>query len=241
MTPTLKAQILANMAMSKAKTTQANVTQVIIPPAKANSLELAKPAVPVQYTLHNDPPGDQDPPLSPQPLETGIQHGLSRMSLLPDDLALLPNDLDFSMDDCLGSQFPENNLSDGLSYTSTLPDVFDVGMGDLAQPATRSWMVIDHFTGEIIVDEDVPPAIPVPGAPPNSAIQVEVVPALGIPALIQTPLPTLLFSDQDVRPDWLLRSTRDHLQYTPYYMCLGRVVDLFLAQEVRLGYLIKVG
>ena len=178
MTPALKAQILANMAMSKAKTTQANVTQVIIPPAKANSLELVKPTVPVQYTLHNDPPGDQDPPLSPQPLETGIQHGLSRMSLLPDDLELLPNnlallpndlallpndlallpdDLDFSMDDCLGSQFPENNLSDGLSYTSTLPDVFDVGMGDLAQPATGSWMVIDHFTGEIIVDEDVPP------------------------------------------------------------------------------------
>ena len=170
-------------------------------------------------------PGMDGPPSS-QPPDNDFSDGLSYASSLPDDF-------DVVMDDCLS-----NNVSDSLSYTSTLSDVFDFGIDDSAPPTTGPWMIIDHFTGEIIVDEEVPPAVS--GASSNSAIQVEVVPALGIPALVQTPLPTLLFVDQDERPDWFIKSTNQHLQYTPYYLCLSKVVDLFFTQEARLGYPDKV-
>jgi hypothetical protein len=46
--------------------------------------------------------------------------------------------------------------------------------------------------------------------------------------------------DKDERPDWLLISVREFLRHGPYYACLGKVVDLFLAQEARLGYPAKV-
>jgi len=138
------------------------------------------------------------------------------------------------------SRPPEDSVSDSISYTSTLPDVFEVGMDNSAPPATGPWMIIDHFTGEVIADEEEdPPATPAaPGTPFDSVIQVEV--TLGVPTLIQTPPPTLLFVDKDERPDWLIRSTTQFLQHAPYYMCLSKVVDLFFAQEASLGYPNKV-
>jgi len=137
------------------------------------------------------------------------------------------------------SEISEGNISDSLSYTSTLPDVFDFDMDDLAPPATGPWMIVDHFTGEAITDEEDPPATPAAsGAPFDSAIQVEVI--SGIATLIQTPPPTLLFVDHDECPDWLIRSTNGFLQHAPYYMCLNEVVDLFFTQEARLGYPDKV-
>ena len=139
----------------------------------------------------------------------------------------------------LDSSPPEDDASDSLSYTSTLPDVFEVGSDDSAPPATGPWMAIDHLTGEMIVDEEVLPATTaVADAPYDSTIQVKMI--LGVPALIQSPLPALLFVDKDERSDWLIRSINEHFQYTPYYMCLGEVFDLFLAQEARLGYPAKV-
>jgi len=139
----------------------------------------------------------------------------------------------------LSSQPPGGDISDSLSYTSTLPDVFEVGMDDSASPATGPWMAIDHFTGEMIVGEEVLPVTSAaPSAPFDSVIQVEV--TLGVPVLIQTPPPTLLFVDKDERPDWLIRSTNKFLQHVPYYMCLSKVVDLFFVQEARLGYPDKV-
>ena len=141
------------------------------------------------------------------------------------------------------SQVPEDDVSDSLSYTSTLPDVFDVGMDDSAPPATGPWTIIDHLTGEMIVDEEVPSAAPpVPDTPYDSIIQVVPVPWLGAgaTALAETSPPALLYVDKDERPDWLTRSIKERLQYTPYFMCLGKVVDLFLTQEARLGYPAKV-
>ena len=96
-------------------------------------------------------------------------------------------------------------------------------------------------TSEMSIDEEVPPAIPTPSSNPcDSAIQVNVIPKLGTSALVQTSPPSLLFADEDERPSWLLTSITDHLQHSPYYLCLNKVVDLFLAQEARLGYPLKV-
>jgi len=141
-----------------------------------------------------------------------------------------------------GSQPPESDHSDSLSYTSTIPDIFDVGMDDSAPHATGPWTIIDHLTGEMIVDEwELPAAAAtVPNAPFDYMIQVQTIPTLGVHALVQTAPPTLLFQDKDERPDWLIRSTNEFLQYTPYYMCFSKVVDLFFAQEARLGYPDKV-
>ena len=122
------------------------------------------------------------------------------------------------------SQLPED-VPDDASQTSTHPDVSDVDMDDLAPPA-------------VVDDDEGDPTVPT--VPSNHKIQVEINPALGIPVLIETPPPALLFEDTDVRPEWLVRSINNCLQYAPYYMCLSKVVDLFLTQEARLGYPTKV-
>ena len=90
------------------------------------------------------------------------------------------------------------------------------------------------------VDEDAPVVITPSSIPCDPEIQINIVTALGIPALVQVSLPSLLFADMDERPSWLLTSISDHLQYSPYYLCLNNVVDLFLKQEARLGYPVKV-
>ena len=78
--------------------------------------------------------------------------------------------------------------------------------------------------------------------PCGTVIQLEAVPTLGTGtiALVQTSEPTLLSVDKDIRPRWLLKSIKDCLQYMPYYLCLNKAVDLFLAQEAWLSYPIKV-
>ena len=135
---------------------------------------------------------------------------------------------------------PDDDMSDAFSFTLMLPKVFKGGNDDLAPLATGPWMIINHFTGKMIVDdEELPPVAPIaPGAALDSAIQVKVV--LCTAVLVQTLLPTLLFTDQDVHPDWLIRSTKEFLQHVPYYMCLDKVVDLFFAQEANLSYPAKV-
>ena len=146
--------------------------------------------------------------------------------------------------DQLGSQQspPEDDASDSFSYTSTLPDVFEVGLDDSAPLATGPWVITDHLTGEIIVDEEVPPATRVaPYVPSDPTARIQILgPIMGIFTLVQTPPPTLLFEDGDERPEWLARSTRDFLQHAPYYLCMSEVVDLFFTQEARLGYPSKV-
>jgi hypothetical protein len=256
MTPALKARILANMAKPHA------TTQVTIPPIEAKFVGPAEHAEPILNTLISTPLGELQPHLSSQSLGNYTSDGTSGTSMSPDVFNIgtgdvlnpqsldndfsdsfsftstLPDAFDFGVGNTLSFEPPESDFSDSISYTSTLPDVFDVEMDDSAPLATGPWMVIDHFTGEVIVDEEVPPTVP--GAPSDLVIQVEVVPALGTLALVQTSPPTLLFADQDERPDWLIESARKHLQYMPYYMCLSDVVDLFFTQEARLGYPNKV-
>lgn len=129
----------------------------------------------------------------------------------------------------------DDNASDGGSYTSTLPDVFDVGMDDSAPLATGPWVIMDHLTGEVIVDDDEPIAT-IPTVPPQCEIEIGVLPRLGTHILIETGQPTLLYEDEEVRPRWLILAVKDFLKYTPYYGRLSKVVDLFLGQEARLGY-----
>ena len=106
---------------------------------------------------------------------------------------------------------------------------------DNSAPATTGlWTIIDHFTGEMIVDDEEVP----PGVPSDSMIQIEVV--MGLPTLIQTQQLALLFADQDERSDWLIRATTEFLQHVPYYLCFNDIVDLFFTQEVRLSHPDKV-
>jgi hypothetical protein len=241
MTPALKARILGNI---KANEVRAGV-RVPIPPIEPGSVELAEPAqCPSQPTFDTYLSANEPPPPS-QPTIT--------------------DDSSASEPPPPSSPVPEDNFSDTLSFTSTLPDVFEVEDDDSGPLATGPWTVIDHFTGEtftddemfaddemlldeemiidaemVIDEEEVPPvppaALAVPAAPFDFTIQVQINPILGVLSLVPTPPPTLLFEDNDERPEWLIRSTNGFLQYTPYYMCLNKVVDLFFAQEARLGY-----
>lgn len=129
---------------------------------------------------------------------------------------------------------PDDCASDGGSYTSTLLDVFDVEMDDSGPQATGPWIAIDHLTGKMIVDDDDPAGV----VPANTQTEIEVgiLPRLGVHILTETKPPTLLFEDEDVRPEWLITAVKEFLRYTPYYGCLGKVIDLFLTQEERLGY-----
>jgi hypothetical protein len=116
-------------------------------------------------------------------------------------------------------------------------------MDDSAPPATGPWMIIDHLTGEVIVDnaQPLPAASAVPTTPSVTAhpslagVKVVATSCFGTPHLTQTP-PTLLSDDEDVRPQWLTTAVDDFLHFVPYIGSLGKVVDLFLTQEARLGY-----
>ena len=129
---------------------------------------------------------------------------------------------------------PDDCASNSGSYTSTLPEVFNDMMDDSGPPATGPWVAIDHLTGEMIVDDDDPTgAVP---ASTQSTLEIGILPCLGIHILTETEPPVLLFEDEDVRPEWLISAVKEFLRYTPYYGHLGKVIDLFLAQEARLRY-----
>ena len=109
-------------------------------------------------------------------------------------------------------------MTDSVPRTSAPPDLIDVGM-----------------------DEPIPDEIlPATAAACDTVIQTRLIPSLGTSGLVQTLPPALLFVDKDERPDWLMISINEYLQYVPYYTCLGKVVDLFLTQEAWLGYPVKV-
>ena len=139
---------------------------------------------------------------------------------------------------------PNDNASDSMSYTSTLPEIFDVGMDDSAPLATGPWMIIDHLTGEVTIDDDQstppqpgPPALTaiIPAGPSLTGVEVAIAPRLGTAYLTESP-PALLSEDEDVRPQWLMTAVNSFLRFVPYVGGLGKVVDLYLAQEARLGY-----
>ena len=124
-----------------------------------------------------------------------------------------------------GSPLAERDISDDSSDTPVLPELLG------SAPSAPS---------DMSVDEVSPAVTTVSSTLCDSMIQVRSNPAPALPSLIQTAPPNLLYADQDERPSWLLTSVQDFLQYGPYYSCLSKVVDLFLAQEARLGYPAKV-
>lgn len=113
-----------------------------------------------------------------------------------------------------------------------------------ASPNPLGTMVYDLVSSEsnkMSVDEVHPVATTTTSSVPcGFVIEVKTYLAAGTPSFVQTPQPDLLFADQDERPDWLLTAVNDFLQHMPYYLCLNKVVNLFLAQEARLGYPAKV-
>lgn len=117
--------------------------------------------------------------------------------------------------------------------TSTLTefdsDYVDVEMGDM-DPTADPWEVMERPGQEIIVDDDSGMAFSAVG------MNVGILPRLGTLNLTETEPPTLLFEDEDIRPDWLMSAVKEFLRYTPYYGGLGKVIDQFLLQEARLGY-----
>lgn len=138
-------------------------------------------------------------------------------------------------------QAMDEDPDDDRSYTSTLPDIFDVGSDDSAPQATGPWMIIDHYTGEIIVDANQstspPPNAPTIPAVPTGlpGVEIAIAPHLGTAYLTETPA-TLLSEDEDVRPQWLLTAVNSFLRLVPCVGSLGKVIDLYLDQEARLGY-----
>ena len=226
MTPALKARILANWTND----TQANATQVNATPANATPARTALANVTAtQVPL---------PSIEPKSVEPTKPAQYLSQSIIIDDLPAI-------QEPPPSSPLPEDDISDTISFTSTISDFFEVGDDDSGPLVTGPWTIIDHFTGDVTTDdamivdeEEDPPAAP--AAPFDFTIQVQLNPILGVPALVQTLPPTLLFRDHDERPDWLIRSTNELLHPTSYYMCLNKVVDLFFAQEARLGYPDKV-
>lgn len=245
MTPALKARIMEHIANRESRTneTQASGTQLATTSSTgAKSIAPIEPAHPAQSI----------------PIEPTYPHPSQVTPIEP----MHPNQFAL-VEPAHPSQFltdgPEDDFSDALSYTSTIPDVFEVGMDNSEPLATGPWMIIDHFTGEmtvddqdstsgmviddeemVIIDHEVPSIPPTaPCVSSNAVIQVKNL--MGIDILVQTPPPTLLFVDQDVRPNWLIRSTNDFLRHVPYYLCLDKVVDLFFRQEARLNFQTKVG
>lgn len=118
---------------------------------------------------------------------------------------------------------------------ATVAGTQDSGVDELASPWTRLQTTTDP--NGMDVDEGVPLAAL--DEPSDSTTQTAAA-NVGTSILVETSPPSLLFVDEDERPGWLLRSVKEHLQYTPCYLCLSEVIDLFLAQEARLGYPAKV-
>ena len=138
---------------------------------------------------------------------------------------------------------PDDDASDGMSHTSTISDFFDVGSDDTAPLATGPWMIIDHLTGETICDDNqsvdpvstIQATLATPATPALPGVEIAIVPRLGTAYLVETP-PTLLSEDEEVRPQWLMTAVNSFLRFVPCVGSLGKVIDLYLAQEARLGY-----
>ena len=109
----------------------------------------------------------------------------------------------------MATSIPNDSASDSGSHTSTLPEIFNVGMDNSGAPATSPWIAINHLTGEMIIDDDEPT-----GATPanaQAALETRILPQLGIHILTKTELPTLLFEDEEVHPEWLISAVKEFL------------------------------
>lgn len=181
-------------------------------------------------TAHNAPTTDTPLVMTPQ---MGASQGRSNPSIIGTSTPAELNTSDATNPlSATVVSIPDNYTPSNRSHTSSLPDDFNMDVDDL-EP--NPWTAIDHFTGEVIIGDDNDLVIPAPTAP-QTDVETGILPRLGIHAILETDPPTLLFEDEEVRPDWLVLAVRKFLRYIPYYGRLSKVVDLFLAQEARLGY-----
>ena len=123
----------------------------------------------------------------------------------------------------------ESHLSDISGDGSHPPDALDDELHLSGAPDIE----MDDSEFVITIDDD---ALAVTTAPTQSDVETRFLPRFGVSVLTESESPTLLSVDEDVRPEWLLAVTKKFLPTVPYLGCLGKVVDLFLAQEARLGY-----
>ena len=227
--------------VSQVRTPQSNT-----PPANLTPPEPGEPVVTTVITELNTPivatvPNESDGPImttdpneSDGPITTTTPAGSGRPAITATPPGNTPPP---------AGEAPDDDTLDSISYTSTIPDFFDVGSDNTAPPATGPWMIIDHFTGEIICDDDqsIPPTSAVPTTPATPAppvlpgVEIAITPGLGTTYLVETP-PVLLSEDEDVRPQWLTTAVNSFLHFVPCVGSLGKVIDLYLAQEARLGY-----
>lgn len=219
-TTSVNKRVTANAATPKnASTLQVEGSQVQSPEVDV-SQDIPKVAPPRVPTLPSD---------MPQVNATLAEPNVPIVAITPPDVAPVP------------AEAPDDSMSDSLSYTSTLPEIFDVGADDSAPPATGPWMIIDHFTGEVTVDDGQSPpvpdaqVIPTTAGPSPAGVEVAITPRSGVNYLVETS-PELLFEDEDVRPQWLMTAVKSFFRFVPYFGGLGKVVDLYLAQEARLRY-----
>lgn len=256
MTPTRNTRFLGNTN----NLSMYNTAQVTIPPidAPAWSIQPTQSAAPIDAPAWSIQPTQSTPPIdapiwsiqpnqSAPPIDTSIWSAQpNQQSVPPIEAPVVPTQCGQPIFNALVSSppgiqeplpgFPEDGLLDNISLHSTLPAVVDFEMGLAPLPVT-SWVTAEHFASEIFVDKEVPPFIP--GDPSTFVIQTEIV--KGKLVLIKEPRPTLGLADKDAHSDWLLRCTGEFLLDVRYYLGLGKVVDLFYAQEARLGYPEKVG
>ena len=221
--PHLKERVLANIANAKK-------SQVITPPVDTPmAVEPPQTGTPRSHT-NNFPDSQAISVVTPQ---MGVSQAHASTSTTDISGPMKPNVSNTAdqPSDTMTS-VPDDNTSDGGSYTSTLPDVFNVDMDGPEPLAVGPWVAIDHLTGEIIAGGD-DPTVP---TPPQTGRETGTLPPLSIHVITETEPPALLFEDKDVRPEWLTLAVKEFLRYTPYYGRLGKVIDLFLAQEARLGY-----
>ncbi|KAF9780596.1 hypothetical protein BJ322DRAFT_1112584 [Thelephora terrestris] len=117
---------------------------------------------------------------------------------------------------------PNDYASDSGFSVYTLPD-------DESEFLTAA----DHFSGEIVVEDNLSLTGPFIH---QTGVEIGMLPRLGVCALIEGEPPSRLLEDEDVHPEWLSSAVNHFLKYIPNYGCIGKVVDLFLDQEARLGY-----
>ena len=135
---------------------------------------------------------------------------------------------DASSDESHLSNIPgnESHLSDALDDESRPSDPLDDDLSGVSDTE------MDDSELVITVDDNAL-AVTIPAEP---EVETRFLPLLGVHTLVESESPALLSVDGDVRPDWLLTVTKEYLPFVPYLGCLGKVIDLFLAQEARLGY-----
>lgn len=117
-------------------------------------------------------------------------------------------------------------------------DVNDVEMAldDHVARAESEPMVTDPADTTVSNKNQTAPTRALPSIPSSTGVQVATNAQLGLKYLVEAP-PKLLSKDEDVRPEWLMKTIKIFFhRFVPYFGSLGKVVDLFLTQEARLGY-----